>query len=119
MLRTETWEAANGILAILGALISVMGALYLARNIHRTYRDPVRLVALSFLAVIFGHTIKDGAAYLAQCCGLTPPAWIFIVAIIIIATGKLGCMIIWADPRWGWWPWLIAVGAVATFLALA
>lgn len=117
MLTSDAWEAANGILAILGAFIVAMVAAYLFRNRRRTYTEPVRLITLAFAAVIFGHSIKDAAAYLAQCCGFKPWPSIFLLSVIIIAAGKVGCILIWADPRWGRWPWLTAVGLVGAFLA--
>jgi cellobiose-specific phosphotransferase system component IIC len=119
MPSTNVWETANGVLAILGLLITIMVSVYLARNFRRTYHEPVRLITLAFLAVIFGHTIKDSAAYLARCCDVMPSDAVIILAVTLVGLGKLGCILIWSDPRWGLWPWIIAVGAVGAFLVFA
>lgn len=116
MLTSEVWETANGILAILGAFITFMVVAYLVRNWHRTYSEPVRLITLAFAAVIFGHAIKDGAAYFARCCGVTPYDSVILLSLGIIAIGKVGCIMIWSDPQWGRWPWIIVGGLVAAFL---
>lgn len=118
MLNPDLWETANGVLSILGLFIVLMVMFYLVRNIGKRYHEPIRFITLAFGFIILGHTIKDSAAYLSRCCGVATADWLIIIAIALIALGKLGCIKIWSDPKWGNWPWIIAVGLVAVFLAV-
>lgn len=116
MLNAQLWETVNGALAVLGVFIVGMVIVYLVRNIHRTYHEPVRFITLAFAAVILGHTIKDSAAYLARCCAIGAPDTLIITALVLVAIGKLGCIRIWSEPRWGHWPWVMALAALGVFL---
>lgn len=118
MIDTELWEAVNGALAILGTFIIVMVMIYLIRNWQRTYREPIRFITLAFAAIILGHTIKDSASYLVRCCGVITPDGVIIGALVIVALGKIGCIKIWSDPKWGHWPWITAVALVGVFLTI-
>lgn len=118
MLNDGLWEMANGVISILGAFLVAMVIIYLARNIRKTYHEPIRLITLAFGSIILGHTIKDGAAYFSRCCGVGAPDGLIIAALVLVGVGKLGCIRIWSEPRWGHWPWVIAVALVATFLVM-
>lgn len=119
MLNSDLWEAANGVLAILGAFLVLVVVIYLARNIRRTYHDPIRFITLSIAMIVLGHTIKDSASYLSRCCDVTSPSGVIVTAIAFVALGKIGCIKVWSDPDWGNWPWIIAVALVAAFLAVS
>lgn len=116
MIDTELWEAVNGALAILGTFIIIMVMIYLVRNFKRTYHEPIRFITLAFAAIILGHTMKDSASYLVRCCGIITPDGVIVAALVLVALGKIGCIKIWSDPRWGHWPWVAAIAMVALFL---
>lgn len=118
MMNSDLWETANGVLSILGLFIVMMVLIYLVRNAQRTYDEPIRFITLSFALIVLGHTLKDGAAYLARCCSVTSPDGLIIAALTFVALGKLGCIKIWSEPKWGHWPWIIAVGLVGVFLVI-
>lgn len=117
-MNADLWETANGVLSILGLFIVMMVLIYLVRNAHRTYHEPIRFITISFGLIVLGHTLKDSAAYLARCCSVTAPDSFIILALTFVALGKLGCIKIWSEPKWGHWPWIIAVGLVAAFLVV-
>lgn len=117
-MNADLWETANGVLSILGLFIVLMVLIYLARNARRTYHEPIRFITIAFGLIILGHTVKDGAAYLARCCSVSAPDGLIIAALALVALGKFGCIKIWSEPKWGNWPWLIAAGLVAIFLVV-
>jgi hypothetical protein len=119
MFNPSLWETANGVLSILGWFIVLIVLIYLLRNIRKTYDEPIRFITLAFGFVILGHTIKDSSAFLQRCCNYSTPDWLLILSVIIVGLGKLGCIKIWSDPKWGNWPWLVAGAAVIAFLVLA
>lgn len=113
----DVWQLTNGVLAILGIFLVVVIGIYLSQNVRRVYGEPIRFITLSFALIILGHTVKDGSGYAMRAWNIKPHDWVIFLALVLVGLGKLGCIAIWSDPRWGAAPWLIAVGLVMAFLA--